>query len=74
MKMETFRGFVMEITKERWESLIQKTKHVHNYSKECGADIEDYEIDLILSVLKNNVPFEVVESTRKQIKDRNDGK
>lgn len=62
------------ITKERWEALIQKTKHVHNYSKECGADIEDYEIDLILSVLKCNVPFEVVESMRQEIKDRSNGK
>ena len=58
------------ITKDRWESLIQKTKHVHNYSKECGADIEDYEIELIVSVLKSNTPFEVCESSHEGVENK----
>ena len=48
------------ISKERWEDLMNKVK----YSLEFVKDYDDYatedEINLIVSVLKNNVPFDVV--------------
>ena len=48
------------ISKERWEDLVNKVK----YSLEFVKDYDDYatedEINLIVSVLKNNVPFDVV--------------
>ena len=62
------------ITKERWDTLIKKTLHCHEHMQGLGSDVQDNEIELIIAVLKCNTPFEVVESVRKQIKDRNDGK
>lgn len=61
------------ITKERWNALIKKTLHYHEYMQALGSDVQDNEIELIISVLKNNTPFEVIESMRKQIKDRKNG-
>lgn len=46
--------------KQRWEELVNKVK----YSLEFVKDYDDYatedEIDLIVSVLKNNIPFDDV--------------
>lgn len=49
------------ISKERWDTLIKKTLHYHEYLQELGSDVQDNEIALIISVLKNNTPFNVVE-------------
>lgn len=46
--------------KQRWEELVNKVK----YSLEFVKDYDDYatedEINLIVSVLKNNIPFDIV--------------
>lgn len=63
----------MEITKDRWDTLIKKTLNYHEYMQGLGSEVKTSEIELIISVLKCNVPFEVVESMRKQVKDRNNG-
>lgn len=52
----------MEITKERWEDLIKKTLHYHKYMQELGSDVQSGEVELIESVLTNNVPFNVIEN------------
>ena len=48
------------MNEERWEELVNKVK----YSLEFVKDYDDYatedEINLIVSVLKNNIPFDVV--------------
>lgn len=67
------------ITKERWEFLVSLVgdelhNRVDNETEYEDQSISQNELDLIESVLKCNIPFEVVESMRKQIKDRNDGK
>ena len=49
------------ITKDRWDTLIKKTLHYHEYVQELGSDVQDNEIKLIISVLKSNTPFNVVE-------------
>ena len=50
------------MNEQRWEELVNKVKH----SLEFVKDYDDYatkdEIDLIVSVLKNNIPFDVVDS------------
>ena len=52
------QSFVMN--EQRWEELVNKVKH----SSEFVKDYDDYatgdEINLIVSVLKNNIPFDVV--------------
>lgn len=52
------QGIVMN--EQRWEELVNKVK----YSLEFVNDYDDYategEINLIVSVLKNNIPFDVV--------------
>ena len=60
--METFKVVVMEITKERWDKLLYLTENslfesVSAYSK--GLSVT--EIELIMSVLRSNTPFNVVE-------------
>ena len=58
MKMvSTLREVVMN--KQRWEDLVNKVKCELDNAKACGDVIED-EINLIVSVLKSNVPFDVV--------------
>ena len=48
------------MNKQRWEDLANKVKHSLNYIKDCGGDATEDEINLIVSVLKNNIPFDVV--------------
>lgn len=59
------QGIVMNeksvtLNEQRWEELVNKVKH----SLEFVNDYDDYatedEITLIVSVLKNNIPFDVV--------------
>ena len=48
------------LSEQRWEELVNKVK----FSLEFVKDYDDYttedEINLIVSVLKNNIPFDVV--------------
>ena len=50
----------LTLSKQRWEDLVNKVK----YSLEFVKDYDDYatedEINLIVSVLKNNIPFDGV--------------
>ena len=46
--------------KQRWEELVNKVKHSLIYIKDCGGDATEDEINIIVSVLKNNIPFDVV--------------
>ena len=50
------------LNEQRWEELVNKVKQ----SLEFVKDYDDYaiedEITLIVSVLKNNIPFDVVNS------------
>ena len=65
------------ITKDRWDNIIEivlLSVQTMNYQLKSEHIIDGLEIKMIESVLKKNTPFEVVESMRKQIKDRNDGK
>ena len=48
------------MNEQRWEELVNKVKHSLSYIKECGGDATEDEINLIISVLKNNIPFDVV--------------
>ena len=52
------QGFA--INKQRWEDLVNKVKHGLSYIKDCCGDATEDEINLIVSVLKNNMPFDVV--------------
>ena len=45
---------------QRWEDLVNKVKHSLIYIKDCGDNTTEDEINLIVSVLKNNIPFDVV--------------
>ena len=47
------------LSEQRWDDLVNKVKCELENAKACGDVIED-EIDLIISVLKNNIPFDVV--------------
>ena len=42
------------------DDLVNKVKHSLIYIKACGGDATEDEINLIVSVLKNNIPFDVV--------------
>ena len=52
------QSFVMN--EQRWEELVNKVKHSLSYIKDCGGDATEDEINLIVSVLKSNIPFDVV--------------
>ena len=52
------QSFVMN--EQRWEDLVNKVKHSLSFIKDCGGDATEDEINLIVSVLKNNIPFDVV--------------
>ena len=56
--MSNLNGFVMN--EQRWEELVNKVKHSLEFAKDCGGDATEDEINLIVSVLKNNIPFDVV--------------
>ena len=48
------------MNKQRWEELVNKVKHSLEFVKDCGEDATEDEINLIVSVLKSNIPFDVV--------------
>ena len=48
------------MNKQRWEELVNKVKCELDSAKDCGGDTTEYEVNLIVSVLKNNIPFDVV--------------
>ena len=48
------------MSEQRWEELVNKVKNSLSYIKDCGGDAAEDEINLIFSVLKNNIPFDVV--------------
>ena len=48
------------LSEQRWEELVNKVKHSLSYIKDCGGDATEDEINLIVSVLKNNIPFDDV--------------
>ena len=48
------------MNEQRWKELVNKVKHSLSYIKDCGGDATEDEISLIVSVLKNNIPFGVV--------------
>ena len=45
---------------QRWEDLVNKVKHSLIYIKDYDDYATEDEINLIVSVLKNNIPFDVV--------------
>ena len=59
------QSFVMNeksiaLNEQRWEDSVNKVKHSLKYIKDCGGDATEDEINLIVSVLKSNIPFDVV--------------
>ena len=52
----------VSLSKQRWSDLVNKVEHSLGYIKDCGGDATEDEINLIVSVLKNNIPFDVVNS------------
>ena len=48
------------INKQRWEDLVDKVKFSLECIKRYDGYITEDEINLIVSVLKNNIPFDVV--------------
>ena len=50
------------MNEQRWKELVNKVKHSLLYIKDCGGDTTEDEINLIVSVLKNNIPFDDCES------------
>ena len=45
--------------KQRWEELVEFAKE-SMWSFNDGASVSDEEVMVIVSVLKNNIPFDVV--------------
>ena len=56
--MSNLNGFVM--SDERWNKLVGSVRFALEQGQYKGSNIQDNEIDLIVSVLKNNIPFDVV--------------
>ena len=50
---------IVTLSEQRWEDLVNKVKCDLDNAKVCG-DVIDDEINIIVSVLKNNIPFDVV--------------
>ena len=48
------------MSEKRWEDLVNKVKHSLEFVKDYDDYATEDEIDLIVSVLKNNIPFDVV--------------
>ena len=48
------------MNKQRWEDLVNKVKHSLEFVKDYDDNATEDEINLIVSVLKNNIPFDVV--------------
>ena len=58
------QGFVMNeesvsLSKQRWDDLAEFAKESMYYFND-GASVSDEEVMVIVSVLKNNIPFDVV--------------
>mgnify|MGYP003589547652 CR=1 FL=1 len=51
------QGIVMN--SQRWEELVEFAKDSMYYFND-GASVSDEEVMVIVSVLKNNIPFDVV--------------
>ena len=47
------------MNEQRGEDLVNKVKHSLIYIKAGGGDATEDEINLIVSVLRNNIPFNV---------------
>ena len=47
------------LDEQRWEELVEFTKESMYYFND-GASVSDEEVMVIISVLKNNIPFDVV--------------
>ena len=45
---------------DRWNKLVGSVRFALEQGQYKGNNIQDNEIDLIVSVLKNNIPFDVV--------------
>ena len=50
----------VNLSEQRWEDLVDKVKFSLECIKRYDGYITEDEINLIVSVLKNNVPFDVV--------------
>ena len=50
------------LSEQRWEDLVDKVKFSLECIKRYDGYITEDEINLIVSVLKNNIPFNVVNS------------
>lgn len=48
------------MNEQRWEDLVNKVKYELECAKDSGDNTTEDEINLIVSVLKNNIPFDVV--------------
>ena len=48
------------MNEQRWEYLVNKVKHSLEFVKDYDDYATEDEINLIVSVLKNNIPFDVV--------------
>ena len=49
----------LTLNEQRWEGLVEFARDSMYYFND-GASVSDDEITLIVSVLKNNIPFDVV--------------
>ena len=47
------------MSEQRWEELVEFAKESMYYFND-GAGVSDEEVMVIISVLKNNIPFDVV--------------
>lgn len=59
------QGFVMNeksiaLNGQRWNKLVGSVRFALEQGQYKGSNIQDNEINLIVSVLKNNIPFDVV--------------
>ena len=48
------------MTDEQWNKLVGSVRFALEQGQYKGNNIQDNEIDLIVSILKNNIPFNVV--------------
>ena len=48
------------MNEQRCGDLVNKVKYELEGAKDCGDDTTEDEINLIVSVLKSNIPFDVV--------------
>ena len=48
------------LSEQRWEDLVNKVKHSLEFVKDYDDYATEDEINLIVSVLKSNIPFDVV--------------